>query len=172
MKQYVKAIVIITLFPAVVFAQQSTFRDSLLDHMTGEWVLDGIIDSAKTTHDVSIAWVLGHQYLQLHESSREKNLQGTPAYEAIVYIGWDKPSGRYVCLWLDVTGGGGLSPHAFGYATKASDTLAFLFKSGSGGVFHTTMIHHPATADWQWVMDDEQNGVPEPFARLTMKRKK
>lgn len=57
---------------------------TLLDHLTGSWVLQGIIADKRTAHDVDATWVLNHEYVQLHEISREKNDSGGPEYEAIV----------------------------------------------------------------------------------------
>jgi hypothetical protein len=112
--------------------------------------------------------VLGHQYVRLHEVSREKDAQGQAAYEAIVFIGWDQPSGGYACLWLDSTGGGGLSAQAIGHAKRSGDEIAFLFKSGDGSLFHTTFAYSKGTDTWQWLMDGEEGGKLQPFARVTL----
>jgi hypothetical protein len=152
-------------------AQQTTFQDSLLNHITGNWILQGTIAGQKTTHDITAQWVLGHQYIQLHEVSREKNTSGEAVYEAIVYIGWDDSSKQYSCLWLDVTGGGGLSSQAIGHAKPAGDKLAFLFKAADGSLFHTTFIYNRTSDTWNWLMDAEENGKLQPFARLNLTRK-
>ena len=85
------------------FAEQVTFQDSFLDRLVGRWVLRGEIAGKQTIHDVTSEWVLGHQYLRLHEVSREKSAKGRPAYEAMVFIGWDHSTQEYACLWLDAT---------------------------------------------------------------------
>jgi hypothetical protein len=162
---------LVALAPLSLAGQQATFQDSLLDHLIGRWVLHGIIAGRETTHDVVAEWVLDHQYVQLHEVSREKNAKGQPAYEAIVYIGWDQPSSQYACLWLDSTGGGGLSGQAIGHGKLGSNEIAFLFKGGGGSVFHTTFAYNKDTDTWQWLMDDEERGKTEPFARVKLERK-
>jgi hypothetical protein len=154
-----------------VTAQQLTFQDSLLDHMIGRWILQGTIAGKETTHDIIIEWVLGHQYVRLHEISREKNANGESAYEAIVFIGWDQPLSQYACLWLDVTGGGGLSAQAIGHAKRGGDEVAFLFKGSDGSIFHTTFKYDRGTDTWQWLMDDEEDGKLQPFARVKLTRK-
>lgn len=154
----------------VSFAQQTTLQDSLLDQMAGKWVLEGAIAGQKTTHDVDAQWVLAHEYLQIHEVSREKDSTGAPAYEAIVYIGADQPPGEFACLWLDVTGGGGLNGQAIGHGKRNGNQIAFLFKGGDGSLFHTTFIHDAGNDTWQWVMDGEENGELHPFARVTLRR--
>jgi hypothetical protein len=158
--------IVLVLLP--VSAQQTTFQDPLLDHLTGTWVLRGTIDGKETTHDIISEWVLGHQYVRLHEVSREKDAKGQAAYEAIVFIGWDQPSGEYACLWLDSTGGGGLSAQAIGYAKRGGDEMAFLFKGQNGSRFHTTFAYDKKSGTWQWIMDGEEGGKLQPFARLKL----
>ena len=63
-----------------ISAQQSTQKDPLLDRLAGNWTLQGTIAGHETTHDIESEWILGHEYLGLHETSREKNAQGQPAY--------------------------------------------------------------------------------------------
>ena len=119
------ALVLVTSFSAS--AQEPTRKDPLLDRLTGSWILQGTIAGHETTHDIESEWVLSHEYVRLHETSREKNIQGQPAYEAIVFIEWDESSKEYRCLWLDSTAGGGLSaPIAQG--KRGSDEIAFLFR--------------------------------------------
>ena len=171
MKTIMKIILLVIFVSLPMSAQQTTFQDSLLDHMAGKWVLKGTIDGKETTHDVIAEWVLGHQYLQFHEISLEKNANGEAEYEAIVYIGWDQPSSRYACLWLDVTGGGGLSAQAIGNAKRSVDKLAFLFKGSDSSIFHTTFAYTRSTDTWQWQMDNEVKGKLQPFARVKLTRK-
>lgn len=149
-------------------AQEPASQDSLLDHLTGKWVLQGTIAGKETTHDIVSEWVLGHEYVRLHEVSREKDTKGQPAYEAIVFIGWDKPSGEYACLWLDSTGGGGLSAQAIGHAKRSGEKIMFLFKGQDGSIFHTTFAYSKAADTWKWLMDGEEGGKLQPFARVTL----
>jgi len=165
------AVVSLTLVALPAAAQQSTFQDPLLDHLIGTWVLRGTIGGNETTHDIIADWVLGHEYVRLHEVSREKNAEGQPAYEAIVFIGWDQPSAGYACLWLDSTGGGGLTGQAIGHAKRESDKITFLFKGAVGSLFHTTFVYDKATDTWQWKMDGEEGGKLTPFARVKLTRK-
>ena len=120
------ASILLVSFPAS--AQEPAFQDPLLDHLVGKWVLQGAIAGGKTTHDVEAEWVLGHQYVRLHEVSRETDAKGAAAYEATVFIGWDKRTSEYACLWLDSTGGGGLAPPVVGRARRSGDRIAFFFK--------------------------------------------
>lgn len=67
-------------------AQEPKPKDPLLDRLSGNWILQGTIAGHETTHDIESEWVLNHEYLRLHETSREKNAKGQPAYEAIIFI--------------------------------------------------------------------------------------
>jgi len=154
--------------PAV--ADEPPFEDALLDKFVGTWVLSGTVAGGTVTHDIAAEWVLGHQYFQFHEVSRETVEGGALAYESIVTIGWDEPAGQYVCLWLDSTGGSGLASGVLGYAQPADDQLAFVF-GGDDGTFHTTFTYNPDSDTWDWTMDAEKEGQRKPFARVTLTRR-
>ena len=74
----------------------ATLRLPLPHRLIGHWVLRGTIARPTTTHDVTFTWMLGREYVQMHEVSRECAANGTPAYEAVVlfarYRAWG--SGR------------------------------------------------------------------------------
>jgi hypothetical protein len=163
-------LVLVAAFPAS--SQPTAFQDSLLDHLTGVWVMHGTIAGKPTTHDVTAEWVLAHQYLQIHEISREIKEGTEGKYEATVFIGWDAPSMQYACLWLDVTGGGGLSGNAIGHGRREGDKIPFIFAGDDGSRFHTTFAWDRTTDSWQWIMDGEENGKLHPFARLILVRQR
>ncbi len=170
MKIFLKIFVLVGLVSLSVSAQQKTFQDSLLDHFIGKWVLQGTIEGKETTHDVIVEWVLGHQYVQFHEVSREKNSNGEAMYEAIVFIGWDQSSDQYACFWLDGTSGNGLSNQVIGHAKRNGDKIAFLFKFSDSSLFHTIFLYDRSSDTWQWLMDDEENGKLQPFSRVKLTR--
>jgi hypothetical protein len=149
------------------FAQQATFNDPLVDHLAGKWVLTGPMDGKTVTHDVTAEWVLAHQYLQIREVSREKNADGSPAYQALVHIGWDAKLKIYDCVWLDDYGS--ISTQSLGYAKPAGDSLAFVFQDRDDpGRFHTTFTWHPKDGTWTMDMDMESAGKMQMFARTTL----
>lgn len=154
-------------------AQGPTQKDPLLDRLSGSWVLQGTIAGQQTTHDIESEWVLNHEYLRLHEVSREKNAQGQPAYEAIVFIEWDASSNEYKCLWLDSTGGGGLAaPIARG--KRDNDEITFLFRekeSDKERGIHTTFAYNKGTDTWNWLIDNEDGGKLTSFAKVKLIRK-
>ncbi len=121
--------------PAV--GQQPTFRDPLLDRFEGNWLLEGTIAGRETKHDVMVEWVVNHQYLRIHEISHEKKASGEPAYEAIVFVGWDEATSQYVCVWLDVYGG--MSQASLGHAPRSGDEIRLLFNDNDG---KTDFLHY------------------------------
>jgi hypothetical protein len=150
-------------------AQQPALQDPLLDHMTGTWVMTGIVSKKPTTQDVTVDWAIEHRYLRIHEVSREKLPSGEPQYEATVYIGWNAASAQYGCIWLDVYGE--LAPISLGTAPRSGNQLPFFFKDADSA-FHTTFEYLPATDSWTWRLDNDEAGKLIPFARLTMTRAK
>ncbi len=170
MKAPAKIILLIFITCISTYAQVSTFQDSLLDRMTGNWILKGTIAGQETTHDVTVEWILGQQYIQLREIFREKNEADLPAYEALVLIGWDSQLNKYACMWFDVTGGGGLNGKAIAHAERKGNEIPFLFKIDRS-VFHTTFVYDKVTDTWQWFMYGEENGNLQPFARVMLTRK-
>ena len=168
---FLRILIFISLTPFYLSAQQPTSQDSLLERMTGKWVLQGMIEGKETTHDVVTEWVLDHQYLQINEVSRDKNGNGKPEYEAIVYISHNPALNSYNCLWLDTTGNGGLNGQAIGHAEANGNKLEFLFKGSDASIFHTTFEYNKSTDSWQWIMNAEMNGKLLPFANLKLSRK-
>ncbi len=158
------------LFSASAFSQSPATHNGLLDHLAGQWVLQGTIAGKETTHDVSADWVLRHQYLQMHEVSREKDSTGQAAYEAIVLFGWDQKRGEYGCLWLDITGGWSFTDQGIGRGRPQGNEIPFLFTFPDSVYFHTTFVYDGKNDSWKCLMDDDEKGIRKAFARLTLTR--
>jgi hypothetical protein len=169
MKTILKNIFLLALIPTTCALSQTTHvTDSLLDHMVGNWILQGTIAGQVTTHDIVADWVLGHQYIQLKEISREKDTDGKPSYEAIVFITREQNKNQYTCLWLDNSGNGGLSAQSIGHANPKGDNLEFVFRINDSSTFHTTFLYDKISNSWQWQMDSKENNMQEPFARVKL----
>jgi hypothetical protein len=163
--------VVICSFARPAAAETPVYADALLDRLIGTWVLRGKIAGKDTTHDVAAEWVLGHEYVRLHEVAREKDAKGNAAYEAIVFIGSGRPAHDYTCLWLDSTGGGGLVPEGFGHAARGGEEIPFVFLDGKGKIsFKNTFVYDKSTDSWAWVMDNIANGKAIPFGRVKLTR--
>jgi hypothetical protein len=145
-------------------SQQPTLKDPLLDEMTGKWVLSGQIRGKQTIHDVDVDWALNHQYVHIHETSRDKNGDGHPQYEAEVFLGWDASKEQYVVHWMDVYGGGF---SLTGFGKRDGSSIPIVFATGDDR-FHTTFSFDEKNRTWRWTMDSDHQGKVTPFARLVM----
>jgi hypothetical protein len=149
-------------------AQQAPVNSPLLDHLTGTWVLQGTIAGQQVTHDVTADWVLVHHHVRIHEISREK-VDGNPRYEAMVFVGLNDQMKQYTCAWLDVYGGAGIG--SIGVAQMKDAEIPFVFKDEKGITNFTNDFVYDAKSDtWTWIMDNVDNGVAKPFARLKLTR--
>ena len=151
-------------------AQSTAALDSLLDHLIGRWVLRGPMAGKSVVHDVTFTWVLGTEYVEMHEVSRERTAADTPAYEAIVYIGCDPKTHEYAAMWLDNTAYGAFAPAGIGHAMAVADSIPFVFASSPTSRFHNTFVYDRASDSWAWHMDNDEDGVRRPFARVTLTR--
>jgi hypothetical protein len=150
---------------------QSLPADSVFHRLIGHWTLRGTIAKQQTTHDVTFTWMLGREYVQMHEVSRERAANGTPAYEAVVLFARDPKSGEYAALWLDNTGVSAFEPAGIGRGAVAGDSLPFLFHYSATDKFHNTFVYRRPTDSWEWHMDNDSSGVRKPFARVTLTRR-
>ena len=164
----VSALMLLLTLPAA--ADQRGIQDELLDQMVGNWVMTGEIGGSSVTHDVAAEWVLGHQYVRFHELAREVGNGGAPAYEAVVFIGWNETLGRYTCLWLDDTASGAQFPEHTGYAEPAVDELAFVFATGEDSAIHTTFSYNREADIWHWVIVIQRDDKTSTFARVSLAR--
>lgn len=168
----VRSFVIGFLFLLVTFnawGQQPPTDSPLLDHLVGQWTMEGTIAGQKTVHDVSAEWVLGHHYLALHEVSREKQKDGSPKYEATIYIGWNPQPKEYACVWLDVYGG--LAVESIGTASAKENDIPFVFKDEKGAVtFLNDFVYDPQADTWEWHMDNVTAAGAKPFGRVKLTR--
>jgi len=159
------------LLPCAPLNAQALHADSLFDRLVGHWVLRGTIARQATTHDVTFEWMLGREYVRMHEVSRERAPNGTPAYEAVVLFGRDPRTGEYACLWLDNTASSAFDPAGTGRGSVAGDSIPFVFRYTPTTGFHTTFVYVRTTDTWQWHMDNDSSGVRRPFARVTLTRR-
>lgn len=165
-------LLLLSLGPLAWAQKQSPDPMRLLDHLAGSWLLQGRIAGKHTTHDVQARWVLRHEYLELHEVSREKNGLGEPAYEAIILLSWDPKLSQYACLWLDSTEGGALTSNVTCRATPSGDSIPFRFTISPSDSIQTTFIYRKASDTWQWLIDNVTSGKSERFADVELTKVK
>ena len=148
--------------------------EALLDKMAGHWVLTGTIAKKPTTHDVDVDWILKREYLRIHEVSREKGVDGGPAYEAWIYIVWDAKNSEYAVLWLDNTAAFTFTAEGIGHGHQDGDRISMLFKDPADGTStHTTFGYDRAKDTWTWTIDNvDKAGKASSFANLVLTRRK
>jgi hypothetical protein len=149
-------------------AQAPGFNDELLGRMAGSWKMEGVLLGKNATHSVHAQWVLNRQFLQIHEKDTAPAASGAVPYEAIVMVGWDAPSERYVAHWIDIYGG--RVSETLGYGVRSGDRIEFVFEYPDGP-FHTTFQWLPERGTWQWLMRTKDKlGHWTDFANLTLRR--
>jgi hypothetical protein len=157
----------------VVFSQdldgpKHVFSDALLDHMVGNWKLTGNVMGHTAEHTVVVEWVLNHQFLRIHEKDIAPASNDRVPYEAMIMVGYDNTSERYVAHWNDVFGG--RFSETLGYGTRAGDEIRFVFEYPDGP-FHTTFRWNLETQQWRWLMQTKnKSGQWTEFADLTLTR--
>ena len=162
------------LMSPVAHAQSSVAfaPEVLLDKMSGHWVMTGTIAERPVTHDVDVDWVLRHQYIRIHEVSREMDADGTYAYEAWIYVVWDKERSQYAVMWLDNTAPTGFSAAAVGHAKPDADRIPFVWNDPDGSGIHNTFAYDRATDTWSWTIENvDRSGKLSSFAQLSLKKR-
>ncbi len=127
------------------------FKDELLDHLQGRWRLGGVVMGKPREMDLSAQWVLNHQFLEIYERDASA-AEGKPPYEALVHVGYDNASERYVVHWLDVFGG--RWSETLGYGTRAGDSIRFVFEYPDGP-FRNTFTWNPKAGTWRFLLEQK-----------------
>lgn len=128
--------------------RQRLLQDSLLDHLAGDWRVERTMRGRTTENAVSAEWVLNHQFLLLHYKDSPR--AATPSgYEAMVFIGYDNASERYVAHWIDVFGG--RFSETLGYGTRDGNAIRLVFEYPDGP-FYNTYTFDPVARSWASLM--------------------
>lgn len=140
------------------------FRDELLDKLVGSWKLTRRIRGQTVENSVTAEWVLNHQFLLVHM----KDVATPPAYEAMVFIGYDNTSERYVVHWLDNFGG--RFSETLGYGLRSGNSIKFVFEYPDGP-FHNTFTWNEKTEKWDSLAQSkDKTGKWVVFAEDTLRR--
>lgn len=140
-------------------------RDDLLENLTGNWKLTRKIRGQRLENTVRVEWVLNHQFLLVHMT----DVSNPPKYEAMVFIGYDNASERYVAHWIDVFGG--RFSETLGYGSPTGNAIKLVFEYPDGP-FHNTFTWSPETRIWVSLMETkDKNGMWTVFAEDTLSRR-
>ena len=144
---------------------------ALMNHLVGRWTMTGTLGGKQTIHDVDASWILKREYVQFHEVSRERDADGRPAYEAIVLLSWHVKTSEFMCLWLDNTAGGGLSPQGIARGPQSGDTIPLVFTISQRESLHTTFAYDRSAETWRLTIDDVTDGKSDRFGDVILTRK-
>ena len=140
------------------------FRDDLLNNLAGDWKLTRNIRGQAVENNVEVEWVLNHQFLLV----RMKDVRSPPNYEAMVFIGYDNTSERYVAHCIDVFGG--RFSETLGYGKRSANSIKFIFEYPDAP-FHNTFTWNPETKRWVLLMEQkDKTGKRGVFAEDTLRR--
>lgn len=138
------------------------FNDDLLNNLVGDWKLNREIQGRTAENAVTVEWVLNHQFLRIHM----KDVKKPATYEAMVFVGYDNTSERYVAHWLDVFGG--RFSETLGYGSRTGNAIKFVFEYPDGP-FHNTFTWIAETKSWSFLMEHKNKaGKWVVFARDTL----
>src|ERR1700687_1172322 len=147
-----------------VDGRNRVLQDSVLDRLVGHWNVERTMQGRTTSSDLRGEWVLNHQYLLLHY--QQPHLPSATAYEAMVFIGYDNASERYVAHWIDVFGG--RFSETLGYGHRDASKIEFLFEYPDGP-FRTTFRWDAETKAWHWQMrQKDKSGAWTDFASFIL----
>jgi hypothetical protein len=139
----------LTFLPLMAVSQdldgpKHVFTDALLDNMSGTWNLTGKVMGRNAEHTVEAERVLNHQFLRIHEEDRNPAANGAVPYEAIIMVGYDNTSERYIAHCNDVYGD--RFSETLGYGTRNGRDIRLFFEYPDGP-FHTPFRWLPESSN-------------------------
>jgi hypothetical protein len=143
-------------FASPAFAQTASdttgqFHDDLLDHLVGKWDVSATVYGQKFTLDREVEWVMNHQYLRIHEKSREVIPWLKTPFERTIFIGYNHSSKRYVVYELTVHGADGQhQPEGFCYADLTGNELKMALTKESEVVIYQRFTWEPESGSWRF----------------------
>jgi hypothetical protein len=125
------------------------FHDDLLDRFVGKWEVGAVVYGQKFTLDREADWVLNHQYLRVHEKSREVIPWLKAPFERLVFIGYNHRSKRYVVQEMTVHGADvPFEPEGFAYGSRTGDELTMDIKNGAEVAIRGRWTWDRASSTW------------------------
>ena len=153
------------LLPLPALAQRSAGPDPL-SRMVGNWKMTGTVRARPVEYQLEARRTLGGRFVQLHM----KDVATPPAYEALVYIGRDSVTSRYVVHWLDIFGAG--FSRTLGEGVERGDTLIIDFKYPDGP-FRDTFTYDPSQDRWHFLLESgSPTGAWTTFAEYRVQRER
>src|SRR5581483_7890352 len=171
--------VLLLLLIAAPAQAQDLDAAALLDRLAGTWTMTGTLGGKPATHDIAAHWILNKEYVEFHEVSRDRRQDGSPSYEAMLLFSWASKTNEFMCLFLDNTVGGGLSPEGIARGKRSGNAIPVVFACRNGECppgmsehesMHTTFDYDRSTDTWRLTIDDITDGKTTRFADMTLTR--
>lgn len=144
--------------------RRAPLSDAYLDNLVGEWTVTRKIRGLTVTNSMDAKWVLQHQFVQIHMVDSLE----PPAYEALVLVGFDAATNKYIAHWCDSFGG---QFAGAGSGKRKDNKVEFVFDYAEGP-FHNTFTWDPQASTWTFLMQSENpDGTRQLFAEDTLRRK-
>lgn len=131
--------------------------------LSGEWELTGTVQGKPAHYRAHGAWVLNGTWLEFSM----RDVATPPAYEAQVYLGYDRSADDYIAHWLDKFGAAGARVVATGHLNGRTLVLAFPY---AWGAFRDTLTLADAGRGTLLIESQEKDGRWSTFALYQMKR--
>ncbi len=150
------ALAAISIFHSRSVAQTpAEWKDELVDHLSGNWRMEGQVVGRDAHHELKAEWVLNHQFLRLQEKTTANAPKAEQPYEATWFLGYDAVSERNVLHLMDVFGT--RYSETLGYGVRQGNDIRFVFEYPDGP-FHTTFRWHSDSGTWEWLMEQKDKG--------------
>lgn len=142
--------------------QPQSEDDAFLDHLAGDWAMQGAVQDRAVRYRARGERVLGGPWFAFHMID-----ENTPAqYEASVFISVDPKAHDYVVHWLDSFGGGGARIAGRGY--RQAEALRFEFPYADDPVRN---VWTRSDDNWSLLIESQQpNGLWTTFAHYDIRR--
>jgi hypothetical protein len=131
--------------------------------LSGEWELTGTVQGNPAHYRAHGAWVLNGSWLEFSM----RDVATPPAYEAQVYLGYDRSADDYIAHWLDKFGAAGARVVATGHLNGRTLVLEFPY---AWGAFRDTLTLADAGRGTLLLESQEKDGRWSTFALYQMKR--
>jgi hypothetical protein len=138
--------------------------NSLLDAMSGDWLVSGTTQGKPTTYALHGQRMLKGGFVRLDMIDTKT----PPQYQATVYIGYDANKHDYIAHWLDQYGAAGARVVGEGHRNGNSLIILFPYEEGA---FRDTFTYDAPAKTWSWLFESQdKTGKWSVFGKYDMRR--
>lgn len=139
--------------------------NGLLDAMAGDWMVTGTTLGNPIKYTLHGQRVLAGGFVRLDLV----DTNNPPAYQADVYLGYDRTKNDYIMHWLDQFGAAGA--RVVGEGRREGESLVIDIPYADGA-FRDTLTYDPNARRWHWLLEaQDKNGKWSTFANYNLARR-